>query len=279
LENVDVNIPPLPEQRKIATVLHTVDKAIEKTEEIIERLNKIKKGIVQNVVKNGVNGEQKIETDTRFGRLPESWEFHPLKEIGEIAGRTAPEKDESECWGGDIPWATPSEITSLERPTISDTEEHLTEVALERVSSNLLPPGSVLLTTRATIGECAINTVEMTTNQGFKNFIPSEEIDTWYAYYRLGHAGDYLASLSKGSTFPEVGKETVESLVIPVPSFEEQKEIGERLRSVDNMIISYKSYKDQLVRLKRGQMQDLFSGTVRTADASIEVPDVVAQHG
>jgi len=276
---LEINIPPLFEQRNIATVLYTVDQAIEKFDELIEQADRVKQGVTQTLLNEGVNNEVKSETESRFGKLPESWDLRSLKGIGDIAGRTAPEKDELDCWGGDIPWATPSEITSLEGQTISDTEEHLTEIALEKVSSNLLPPKSVLLTTRATIGECAVNTVEMTTNQGFKNFIPGEKVDTWYAYYRLKYEGDYLASLSKGSTFPEVGKDTVENFVIPVPPLEEQKEIGQRLRSVDDLILSYKSNKQQYKRLKRGLMQDLLSGTVRTIDTNITVPDEVAQHG
>ncbi|TKX76941.1 restriction endonuclease subunit S [Halorubrum sp. SD626R] len=220
-----------------------------------------------------------VETDSRFGLLPDSWDLRPLEEVGEIAGRTAPEKDDTECWGGNIPWATPSEITSLVGQTIDDTEEHPTDLAFEKVSSNLLPPMSVLMTTRATIGECAVNTVEMTTNQGFKNIIPNERLDTWYAYYRLDYEKDYLASLSKGSTFPEVGKDTVENFVIPIPPIEEQREIGELLRSVDEQILSYKKSKSQYERLKQGLQQDLLSGTVRTTDTNIEVPDKIAQHG
>jgi type I restriction enzyme S subunit len=273
-----VSVPPLPEQRKVATVLYTVDQAIEKTEELVAQSQRVKQGLTQSLLKEGAKNERMVETDSRFGLLPESWELSSLKEIGEIAGRTAPEKDDTECWGGDIPWATPSELTSLEGPTISDTEEHLTELALEKVSSNLLPPQSVLLTTRATIGACAVNTVEMTTNQGFKSLIPGERVDTWYAYYRLVYESDYLASLSKGSTFSEVGKDTVENFVIPVPPIDEQREIGEKLRSVDEQILSYKQNITQLQRLKQGLMQDLLSGTIRTNDTNIEVPEHIMQH-
>jgi type I restriction enzyme S subunit len=279
IRKTNVALPPLSEQRKIATVLYTVDRAIEKTEELVRQTERVKSGMTQDLLKYGLNNEKMVETDSRFGLIPKSWELRPLKQVGEIAGRTAPEKDETECWGGDIPWATPSEITALVGQTIDDTEEHLTESALEKVSSNLLPPMSVLMTTRATIGECAVNTVEMTTNQGFKNVIPGEKLDTWYAYYRLDYEKDYLASLSKGSTFPEVGKDTVENFVIPVPPINEQREIGELLRSVDKQILSYKENKSQYERVKRGVMQDLLSGTVRTTDTNIQVPDEIAQHG
>jgi len=279
LKQVQIPSPPLPEQRKIATVLYTVDRAIEKTDELVSQTERVKTGLAQDLLNHGINNQQMAQSNSRFGLLPDSWKLQPLKQVGEIAGRTAPEKDDTECWGGDIPWATPSEITSLIGQTIDDTEEHITKLALEKVSSNLLPPMSVLMTTRATIGKCAVNTVEMTTNQGFKNLIPGEELDTWYAYYRLDYERDYLASLSKGSTFPEVGKDTVENFLIPIPPISEQREIGELLRSVDKQILCYKNDKSHYERLKRGLMQDLLSGTVRTTDTNIEVPDEIAQYG
>ena len=274
-----VSVPPLPEQRKIATVLHTVDRAIEKTEEIIEQGERVKSGVTQRLLSEGTEDHHMTESGSRFGLLPESWEVRRLCDLGEVVGRTAPEKDDTECWGGEIPWATPSEITSLVGQTISETEEYLTELALDKVSSNLIPPMSVLMTTRATIGACAVNTVEMTTNQGFKNLIPGDGIDTWYAYYRLDYEGDYLASLSKGSTFPEVGKDTVENFEIPVPPIEEQRRIGTILRSIDDQILSHKNQRSQYERLKRGLMQDLLSGEVRTTDKSIQIPDEISQYG
>ncbi|ELY69944.1 restriction endonuclease subunit S [Natrinema versiforme] len=260
---VKVPTPPLHEQRYIADILSTVGDQIHYISAIIDKISELKKGLMQDLFTEGLHKIDKKETDSRYGKIPENWKLRKLKDIGEIAGRTAPEKDQPECWGGDIPWATPSEITSLEGPTIEDTEEHLTELALEKVSSNLLPPGSILLTTRATIGKCAVNKVKMTTNQGFKNLIPANNTDTWYVYYRLKYERDYLASLSKGSTFPEVGKDTVENFLIPVPQLEEQKQIGEYLRSVDKVLDSYKSSKKKYQRLKRGLMQDLLTGKVR----------------
>jgi len=135
------------------------------------------------------------------------------------------------------------------------------------------------MTTRATIGEYAVNAIEMTTNQGFKNLIPNDNIDTWYAYYRLDYEGDYLASLSKGSTFPEVGKSTVEDFVIPIPPIKEQREIGELLKSMHNQIRSYERNKAQFKRFKQGLMQDLLSGVVRTHETDIEVPEAVLAQG
>ena len=279
VSKVDVPELPLPEQRKIASVLYAVDQAIQKTEAIIQQAKRVKRGLMQDLMESGLFGHDLVETDSRFGALPKSWKVKRLKELGKIAGRTAPEKEDSECWGGDIPWATPSEITNLEGNTISKTEEYLTERALEKVSSNLLPPGSVLLTTRATVGACAVNTVPITTNQGFKNVVPGEDLDTWYAYYRLIYEADQLEARAKGSTFREVGKETVENFEIPVPSRDEQQRIGEILKSIDDDILNNKNVVSEYERLKKGLMQDLLTGEVRTADKAIDVLDEVVEHG
>jgi type I restriction enzyme S subunit len=279
LEKVDLPIPPILEQRKIASVLYAVDQAIQKTEAVIEQSERVKRGLMQDFMRSGFHEHDLEKTETRFGPLPRSWEVKRLKELGRIAGRTAPEKEDSECWGGDIPWATPSEITNLEGNTISKTEEYLTERALEKVSSNLLPPWSVLLTTRATVGACAVNTVPMTTNQGFKSVIPGEDLNTWYAYYRLVYEADQLEARAKGSTFREVGKETVENFEIPVPPREEQQRIGEILKSIDDQILKDKETVSEYERLKKGLMQDLLTGEVRTADKAIEVLDEVKAHG
>jgi type I restriction enzyme S subunit len=279
LQKVKVAVPPLDEQRKIASVLLTVDRAIQTTEAIIAQAKRVKRGLMQTLLKRGLSGEKMIETETRFGRLPESWTVEQIKSVGTVAGRTAPEKDDAECWGGDIPWATPGEITKLEGTTISKTKEYLTERALEKVPSNLLPAGSVLLTTRATVGACAVNTVPMTTNQGFKNVIPGDRVDVWYLYYRLIHEAKHLEARAKGSTFREVGKDTVENFEIPIPPLDEQKRIGQVLKSVDDQILKDKETVAEYKRLKKGLMQDLLTGRVRTTGTNIGVLDEVQAHG
>jgi type I restriction enzyme S subunit len=279
IRSVNLPTPPLPEQRKIASVLYAADQAIQKTEEIIKQAKRVKRGLMQSLFSQGLYDQEFTETDTRFGELPSTWRVEKLGEVGRIAGRTAPEKDDEECWGGAIPWATPSEITNLEGNTIAETKEYLTDRALEKVSSNLLPAGSILLTTRATVGACAVNEVPMTTNQGFKNVIPGDDLDTWYGYYRLTYESNQLEARAKGSTFREVGKETVENFKIPIPPTEEQEGIGKALKSIDDRILNDRKVIKRLECLKKGLMQDLLTGEVRTADKAIDVLDEVKAHG
>jgi type I restriction enzyme S subunit len=276
---VDVQYPSLPEQCKIATILYTVDRAIQKTEKLVEQYRRVKRGVSQNILKYGIYEHNIEDTGSRFGELPSDWSLERLVDVAEIVGRTEPPTDVDKYWNGSIPWATPDDIRSLDGPTISETETTVTEVALEEVSSNLVPPGSVLLTTRATVGLCAINEIEMTTSRAFKDFIPGEKLDTWYLYYRMSTMEDYLNRLGWGSTFTEVIKPVLENVTIPVPSLAEQREIGEKLRSIDQCITENIRAKKQYQRVKKGLLQDLLTGTVCTTDTNIEVPEEIAQYG
>ncbi|UTF53417.1 restriction endonuclease subunit S [Natronosalvus rutilus] len=268
--------PPLKEQREIAAVLYTVDQVIQKTEEIISGYRRVKKGLGQNLLQRGVCEHELVETDSIFGKLPKDWSLERLVDITEIVGRTEPPTGVDKYWGGDIPWATPEDIRSLDGPTIAETEQTVTQAALEEVSSNLVPPESVLLTTRATVGLCAVNEVEVTTSRAFKDLIPGERLDTWYLYYRISTMEDYLNRLGWGSTFTEVIKPVLENVTIPVPPLEEQKEIGEHLRSIDYCITENIKVQNQYRNLKEGLMQDLLAGKVRTTDTNIEVAGEIA---
>ncbi len=280
LKKINIPVPPLPEQLKIATVLYNLDQAIQKIEEIIEQTKRMKKGLMQDLLSEGTDDHELKETGTVYGKLPESWEISRIGEIFEVIGGSTPSTDEPEYWNGDIPWATPTDITELESLTIDETERKITEEGLESTSVHLLPPYSLLLTSRATIGACAVNTVEMATNQGFQNLVPVEEdkIDIWYTYYRIIDLAEYLESLGAGSTFSEISNSMVKKIQFPVPPIKEQKEISRILKDIDKSKLEYINQKEELQRLKKGLMKDLLTGKVRTKDKDIEVLDEVKEY-
>ena len=146
-----------------------------------------------------------------------------------------------EYWGGDIPWLTPSQLTGKLINEISETDEYITEKGFENSSVKLLPPGTVIMSSRATIGETVINKVPMTTNQGFANIICDEnKVFNYYLLYLLRYITPRLKALAGGSTFLEISRTNVRSVNIPVPPLPEQKKIASILSSVDKSIaVSY----------------------------------------
>ncbi|RDV23417.1 restriction endonuclease subunit S, partial [Parageobacillus toebii] len=165
---------------------------------------------------------------------------------------------------GTIPWATPTDITSNDNKYISTTQSMITESALRNSSANLLPVGSVLMTSRATIGPRCINTVPMATNQGVKSFICDPDVlHNEYLYYLIDKIKDQFIALASGSTFLEISKSALENFKIPVPPIEEQIEIAKILSSVDEKMSVEKVKKESLQIIKKGLMQSLLTGKVR----------------
>lgn len=106
---------------------------------------------------------------TEIGVIPEDWEIKYLSDFGKIQSGGTPSTTMAEYWGGNIAWCTPSDITSTPTKYINATERAITDLGLKNSAATVMPAGSILLCTRATIGELKINSIPMATNQGFKN--------------------------------------------------------------------------------------------------------------
>jgi type I restriction enzyme S subunit len=206
-------------------------------------------------------------TSSRFDDLPPEWTVEKIADVAKVVGGSTPSRSEEEYWGGEIPWATPTDITGLRSTTISETEDKITEKGFSSASTHVLPEYSVLMTSRATIGACAINTVPMTTNQGFQSLVPGDSLNPWYLFYRMIDTAPYLESLGAGSTFSEVSKRVVEKVEIPVPPLPEQRKIASVLATVDAAIQKTEAIIEQAKRVKRGLMQDLLTKGVRRDSA------------
>jgi type I restriction enzyme, S subunit len=183
-----------------------------------------------------------------FDMAPEEWGPTTLGAIAMLGGGTTPSTSEAAYWeGGSVPWATPSDITRLPKGKsgISQTEIAVTDRALRECSLPLNSPGTVLMTSRATIGYAAINDVPMATNQGFITFRCKETVDPHFLLQWLVAKRDFLVAAAGGSTFKELSRGTAKLLPIFLPPIEEQRRIAEVLSSVDRAIAAQSEVCDQ----------------------------------
>lgn len=165
--------------------------------------------------------------------LPEHWKVVKLGEVTDIFKGGTPKRSVEKYFQGDIPWAIPTDITALDSGLyIDDTNTHISVEALGKSAARLLPAGTVLLTSRATIGETAIPTIPMATNQGFANFLCKEMLLNIYLAYYLRNIKQRLKDLASGSTFKEITKGTLLNVKIPLPPFPEQRAIAHILQSI-----------------------------------------------
>ena len=168
--------------------------------------------------------------------LPEGWRTVRLDAIADVIGGSTPSRDRDEFWGGSIPWVVPSEITSLSGRCLTYTNECITEAGLQAAGLKILPAGSVLLTSRATIGAAAINTRPVATNQGFQNLVAKDGTNSLWLYYCISSMRRELDRRAAGSTFAEISRDNVRSLPILYPPLPEQRAIADVLDSIDEAI-------------------------------------------
>ena len=200
---------------------------------------------------------------TRRPHIP-NWKTVKLGEVTEIIKGGTPSRNVEKYFRGNIAWAIPSDITALASFLyINDTETHITEEALNNSAARLLPAGTVLLTSRATIGETAIATVPMATNQGFANFICKEKLLNVFLAYYLRYIKEKLNDLASGSTFKEVTKGTLLNIEIPFLPLEEQHAIAEALSDVDGLLNALEALIAKKRAIKQATMQQLLTGKTR----------------
>lgn len=200
---------------------------------------------------------------TALGIIPQEWEVRPLNYLGAICSGGTPDTEVAEYWNGDIAWCTPSDITKLDTKYIESTEVKITAKGLKESSATLLPPRSIVVCTRATIGNAAICNTEIATNQGFKNIIPNEKTNPEWLYYIIIYSKPRLVRFGCGSTFLEVSKKDFSRFKIAVPPLAEQRKIAEVLGVWDEAIEKQTRLIEKLALRKRALMQRLLSAKLR----------------
>ena len=166
--------------------------------------------------------------------MKQGWEIKKLGEVCDIVGGSTPKTGEPSYWDGVHYWITPAELDGSKY--ISSTSRTITDEGVKSAHLQLLPSGTVLLSSRAPIGKVAITTTPMYCNQGFKNLVCSNMLYNEFAYWFLYYNTEYLNSLGTGATFKEISKRVVEQIPIPVPPREEQERIVTELDCLSGII-------------------------------------------
>lgn len=169
-----------------------------------------------------------------------SWGTVALRDCCDIVAGSTPSREVAQFWDGPIPWATPKDLSELDSPVLENTPEGITQEGFDSCSTQMLPKGAVLFSSRAPIGLVAIAGRPMCTNQGFKSFVPGPGVDSLYLYYCLKSMVPQIQARGNGATFKEVSKEVIGTFEIPIPfpddprrSLAEQKRIAAILDKAD----------------------------------------------
>lgn len=192
--------------------------------------------------------------------MKQGWEIKKLGEVCEIVGGSTPKTKEPTYWNGEYYWATPADLNGSKY--ISSTMRTITDAGIKSAHLQLLPIGTVLLSSRAPIGKVAITTVPMYCNQGFKNLICGNTLNNGYAYWFLSYNTDYLNSIGTGATFKEISKTVVEQIPITIPPLSEQERIVAELDLLSDVIAKKREQLKQLDTLAQSIFYDMFGDPI-----------------
>lgn len=192
--------------------------------------------------------------------LPEDWSWQPLSKLAEIVSGGTPSREVAEYWKpADIAWVTPTDITGTDGRYLNASKERISRAGLQKSSATMLPKGTVLMTSRATLGHAKISSIECCTNQGFKSLIPKDGIPSEYLYYLIQLFKTKYEQLGIGSTFLEVSKKDTEKFLLPLAPRDARLQIAKILCCVDNQIDSTRILIKKYTSIKQGMMADFFS--------------------
>ena len=170
----------------------------------------------------------------RFKQYHCPWSTYHLSDIAEVVGGGTPDTTVPSLWNGDIQWFTPTEVGH--QKYVSKSARTITQLGLQKSSTKKLPAGSILLSSRATIGECSIAQRECTTNQGFQNLIPKNDTNNEFLYYLAQTKKYHFIKYASGSTFLEISNSEIRKTKCTVPGTEEQTQIAAFLSALDDRI-------------------------------------------
>jgi len=255
-------LPPFPEQEKIADILTTVDGAIEKTAQVIEKTKELKKGLMQRLLTRGI-GHNKFKK-TEIGEIPEEWKVEKLKDIAlRFYNGGTPDTSNENYWGGDIPWITGADI---ENQKVNRIRRNITHEEVENSATNIIPKRNLLVATRTGVGKLAIAPFDIAISQDITGIIlDSQKALPGYIYCYLDHKADRLRSIIQGTSINGLLRGDLESFMLPLPLVNEQKKIADILTSIDDEVEKEMNHKEQLETLKKGLMQVLLTGKLRVA--------------
>ena len=222
-------IPPISEQKRISSVISTLDKKIALNRQINQNLETMAKQLydywfVQFDFPNEdgkpykSSGGAMVWNEKLKRDIPASWKTKAIEDIADVYNGATPSTINEQNYGGDIVWITPKDLSDQKQKFVYQGERNISQAGYNSCSTHLLPPNTILMSSRAPIGLLSIAKTELCTNQGFKSFVPKAENISTYLYYYLNIHIKQIEQLGTGTTFKEVSREDVLKFPILKPS-------------------------------------------------------------
>ena len=209
----------------------------------------------------------------RFSQYHSDWTRCSLSDIANVVGGGTPDTADETLWNGDIQWFTPTEVGHSKY--VSKSIRTISQSGLKKSSAKILPNGSVLLSSRATVGECSIAKIDCTTNQGFQSLIPKNNVNNEFLYYLAQTKKRHFIKYASGSTFLEISNSEIKKTKCFVPRIEEQTKIAEFLSLIDRKLEVQNKIIEDLKVLKKELNAFLINRLTNEKIPNCQIGDVI----
>lgn len=266
LNSFSVKLPSISDQRRIASILSSLDRKIELNNKINADLEEMAQAVFKNWFVDFEPFKDGKFVDSELGMIPEGWKVGRLDEIADVVGGSTPSKAKPEYYTQKgIAWLTPKDLSNHPAVYSSRGEIDITEEGYNSTSTKLMPKGTILFTSRAPIGYISIAQNDICTNQGFKSLVP-KKAGTCFLYCFLKYVTPEIENKSTGSTFKEASGSLMKSLQVIMPEQKVFKDFETIVSPLFARIESLEKENSRLSTLRDTLLPRLMSG-------ELEVPE------
>lgn len=257
----EVTVPPLPVQKRIVSILSSYDNLIENNQKQIKLLEEAAQRLYQEwFVKLRFPGHEKVKV---VDGVPEGWKKCLMSEVCDTIGGGTPSTKNPEYYtNGTVRWVTPTDITKNNSLILLDSEKRITEEGLEHSSAKMLPPYTILMTSRASVGFFGLCEHPVCTNQGFISCVPYNKNVQFYLLGNLINRVEEIRQKATGSTFLEISKKTFRNMEIIVPDSGVLNQYNAMIHPMINMMEKIAKSIRQLTEARDRLLPKLMSGEI-----------------
>ena len=288
-----IPVPPVAEQKAIAHILGTLDDKIELNRKTNETLEAMAKALFKSWFVDFDPVRAKAEgrptglpadisdlfpdsfEDSELGEIPSGWRVTPVGDVVECVGGSTPSTSEADYWdGGEYFWATPKDLSSLSEPFLLDTAKKITADGVQRISSGILPVGTVLLSSRAPVGYVAAACVPVSINQGFIALKSNGLMSSAYLLNWCLSNVQQFKDRASGTTFAEISKAAFRPIPLLVPSEQVARLFSDKAQTLYERVVSTMRQSTLLAATRDALLPKLISGEIRIPDAEKMLEEV-----
>jgi type I restriction enzyme S subunit len=293
LVELEIPLPPVAEQKAIAHILGTLDDKIQLNRKTNETLEAMAKALFKSWFVDFDPVRAKAEgrptglpaeisdlfpdsfEDSELGEIPSGWRVAPVGDVVECVGGSTPLTNEIEYWdGGEYFWATPKDLSSLSEPFLLDTAKKITADGVQRISSGILPVGTILLSSRAPVGYVAAACVPVSINQGFIALKSNGLMSSAYLLNWCLSNVQQFKDRASGTTFAEISKAAFRPIPLLVPSEQVARLFSDKSQTLYERVVSSMRQSTLLAATRDALLPKLISGEIRIPDAERMLEEV-----